>query len=263
MRHPARRRPQPEHVAEARRVAQRATHVAAVGERPHAGRERDGGAAAAPAAGPGGVVGVAGRPEQPVGRLRPGPELRHVGLAHPDAAGHPHPRREHRVLGRHHLRVDRRPPRRAHPGGRQQVLVRHRQPVQQPYRTRAQHVRVELVGAAPGRVVVAGHQRVEHRVDGVGPVEAGVEQLSGRQLPAPEQAGERHGGQQAEIVDHGRSVRLRPAPPAPPRPAPPRRAGPGRGLVGRRAARRRAARRGRAPRAPRATAGPARSRRGS
>ena len=76
----------PDDVAEARGIAQRAAHVAAVGDRHHAAGERHGRAAAAAAAGLRQVVRIARRAEHRVERLRAGAELRGVGLADHDRA---------------------------------------------------------------------------------------------------------------------------------------------------------------------------------
>src|SRR5258706_11433914 len=68
--HATERRPQPHHVAEARGIAQRAAEIAAVGERNHAARERDGSAAARSAARLRGVIGIERASENRVERLR-------------------------------------------------------------------------------------------------------------------------------------------------------------------------------------------------
>ena len=81
------RRSEPDDVVPRRRVAQRAAHVAAVGDGDHAARQRRRGAAARPAGGPTEVPRVAGDAVQRVERVRPGPELGGVGLADGDRAG--------------------------------------------------------------------------------------------------------------------------------------------------------------------------------
>ncbi len=96
--HAARRRPKADDVAERGGIAQRSAGVAAVGDRHHAAGERHRGAAAAAAAGLRQVVRIARRAEDRVERLRPGAELRRVGLADRDRAGRAHPRDDRRVV---------------------------------------------------------------------------------------------------------------------------------------------------------------------
>ena len=114
-----------------RGIAQRAAHVAAVGDRQHAARERDRRAAAAAAAGLREVVRIARRAEDRVERLRAGAELRRVGLADDDRAGARAMRStiSASCVG-HEVAEDRRAVRRADARVSTQVLVRDRQPVQ-------------------------------------------------------------------------------------------------------------------------------------
>ena len=98
--HPAQRRPQPDHAAERRRVAQRATHVGAVGQRHHARAQRARRTAGRAAGGPGRVDRVQGGAEDRVEGVRPGGELRHVGLADRYGAGARGPARRAARRGR-------------------------------------------------------------------------------------------------------------------------------------------------------------------
>ena len=130
-RHAARRRPQADDAAEAGGIAERAAHVAAVGDRQHAARERDRRAAAAAAAGLGQVVRIQRRAEHRVERLRSGAELRRVRLADDDRAGAAARRStSSESSAGHEVLEDRRPERRADAFGRLQILVRDRQAVQ-------------------------------------------------------------------------------------------------------------------------------------
>ena len=89
--YPAGRWPQPDDVAEARRVAQRPAEVAAVGEADHPGGQRRGRAAAAAARAAAKVERVAGGAEHGVDRVRARSEFRRVRLAQADRPGLGHP----------------------------------------------------------------------------------------------------------------------------------------------------------------------------
>ena len=86
-RHAPGRGPEADDIAEARRIAQRAPDVAAVGDRDHPGGERHRGAAARAAARLGRVIRVQRPAEDLVERLRARAELRRIGLADRDGAG--------------------------------------------------------------------------------------------------------------------------------------------------------------------------------
>ena len=178
----ARGRAEAQHVAERRRVAQRAHVVAAVGDRQHPRRQRRGRAAAAAADRAGAVVGVAGDAVDRVVGLRAEAELGRVGLADDDRARRPQPRHEGLVDGAHPVAVDRRSR-----GPRQvrhlsEVLHRDRQAVQGPAlrRTVARCGLVEHLGP-----VAHPDDRVDLRVERLDAVEVGVHHLDARRSPLP------------------------------------------------------------------------------
>ena len=199
-RHPAGRRAQPDHIAEARRVAQRAAEIAAVGQRDHPGGQGGGRPAAAAARAAAGIVGVPGRAEHLVHRVRAGPELRGIGLAQADRPGAGHPAHDQRVEVRDVPGEQRRPERGPHPGRLDQVLVRDRQPVQEAGRLAG---RERLVGRR--RLVrrlleSPGHDRVDDRVPLLDPADMSGDHLAGRDFLAAQQPGQRDRVVLAQVV---------------------------------------------------------------
>ena len=159
------RRPQADHVAEIRRVTQRTAEIGAVGERDHPGRERDGRAAAAPAAGLRSVVRIARRAEDGVERLRAGGELRHVRLPDRDRTGGALPLDDDAVNLWHEVAKERRAEGRAHPARHEEILVGDRESVQRSERVAARLRRVGRARSRERSVGVQGHDCVEHGID--------------------------------------------------------------------------------------------------
>ncbi|MNZ87682.1 hypothetical protein D3C78_1065490 [compost metagenome] len=90
-------------VVERRRIAQRPHHVAAVGHRQHAQRQRHRRPAAAAAGNQGRIVGVGGGAEHAVVGLRAEAEFRDVALADDDRPAVAHPRHADDVVLRNLL----------------------------------------------------------------------------------------------------------------------------------------------------------------
>ena len=122
LRHEARRRAQAHHAAEGGRDAQRAAEVGAIGQRRHAGGERDGAAAGGAATGEAFVVRVARRSEHGVPRVGPGGELGHVRLADHDRPGRAQAAHDLGIGIGHVIGVDGRAEGGAQPGHRRDVL---------------------------------------------------------------------------------------------------------------------------------------------
>ena len=195
----------PNDVAEAGRVAQRAAHVAAVGDGHHARGQRDGGSPAAAAAGCAGVVGVAGDPKTGLCVCEPAPNSGTLVLpTRTPPASWTRAASRASVVGT--SRRTGRAERGAQPGRGQQVLVGDRQPVQGADGPAPHDGLVELGGPGRGPLVVPGDDGVERGIDLVDAAQRGLEQLTGRQLARTQEAGQLDGGQQAQVVDHGRSV---------------------------------------------------------
>ena len=220
-RHPAERGSQAHDAAERRGVAQRAAHVGAVRERHHARRQRAGRSSARAAGGPVGVVRVAGGAEDGVEGVRPGRELRHVGLAEEHHAGRADPLDDQVVVVGHVVREHRRAEGRRPPGGGVGVLHREGQAVQRAQRAAAGLVLVGGAGAVAGPVLVERDDRVELGVAGGDPVEVQVQQLARRDLAPGHGARHRARGGVDGQVGQRRRPKIEPATtPSSTRPAP-------------------------------------------
>ena len=185
LRHPPERRPHPDHAAERRRVAQRATHVGAVGQGHHPGSQRRGRSPARAPGRLGAVDGVASGAVDAVERVRARGELRRVRLAEEYDARPPDAFDDQLVGGRDVRGEDRgavrRPPARHVMG----VLDRERQPVERTERRPGGEV---LVGGSSTRarpVDVERHDRVEVAVALIDALEVQLEQLARRDPPFP------------------------------------------------------------------------------
>ena len=204
---PARRRAQTDHVAEAGRVAERPTHVAAVGERDHPTGQGHGCAAAAAAAGLGEVVGVEGGAEDRVERLAAGTELGHVGLADHDGARGPLPGDEQGVDRRHEVGEQGRAEGGPDACGQVEVLDRQRQPVERSRPRAAGKGVVGSRGLVGGALGGKRDDGVDARVDPLDPVEVCREHLARRHLAVPQPSGQRGRGQEAQLVGHAPDAR--------------------------------------------------------
>ena len=219
--HPAERGPQADDAAERRRVAQRAAHVGAVGERDHAGGQGGRSPAGGAARGTGRVGRVPGGAEDRVEGVGPGGELGHVGLAEDDDARAPDPFHDE-VVGVGHVvgeqrRAVRRPPARDVVG----VLEGVRQAVQRPDRCTGGEVLVGRGRAGPGPLLVEADDRVELGVALGDPGQVQVEQLARRDPAAPDGGRQLAGGRVDGEVAHRRRPRTAPATtPRSTRPAP-------------------------------------------
>ncbi len=206
--HAPRRRTQADDVAEGRRIAQRAPHVAPVRDRDHAARQGHRSAAAAAAARPGHVVGIACRPEDAVEGLRAGAELRGIRLAAGDRAGRADTRHDRCVPVRHVVAVERRAARRADSRGIDQILVRHRQAVQD--------ADCFIAGQAFVRAGRVGHRAlrresddgVDLRIDAFDACQMSGHDLAGREVLAAHPGDQFDGAQIADLLRH-RGSRLR------------------------------------------------------
>ncbi len=178
LRHPAQRRAQADDAAERRGVAQRPAHVGSVGQRDHAGGQRARRAPAGPARGPRRVDGVQRRAEDRVERVRPGRELRDVGLAEDHDAGPADPLDQELVGVGDVVGAQRRAVRRAPAGDRVGVLEREREPVQRAHRGTGRQLLVGRRGTGPGALLVQRDDRVEPGVALGDPGQVQVEQLA-------------------------------------------------------------------------------------
>ena len=168
-----------------------------------------------------GVVRVAGGAEDGVEGVRPGRELRHVGLAEEHHAGRADPLDDQVVVVGHVVREQRRAEGRRPPGGGVGVLHRERQAVQRTQRTAAGLVLVGRAGAGAGPVLVERDDRVELGVAGGDPVEVQVEQLARRDLAPGHGARHRARGGVDGQVGQRRRPKIEPATtPSSTRPAP-------------------------------------------
>ena len=197
------RRAQADDVAEGGRVAQRAAHVAALGQRHEPGGQRRGRTAGGPARRQPVPVGVVGHAEDRVERVRARRELRHVRLADPDRAGRLQPRHHQLVASGTVFGVQRRAPRRPHAAGGVGVLVRDGQAVQRADRTPRGQRRVGGVGGGPRALGVQRDDGVDLRVELLDAVQVGLEQLARGDLAVAEQRGELGRGPDAEVVVDG------------------------------------------------------------
>ena len=162
----------------------------------------DGGAAAAAAARPREVVGIARRAEDRVERLRSGAELRRVGLAEGDRAGGANPRDDGRVLRRHVIAVEGRAPGRANAGRVHEIFVRHGQAVQHADRPAA---RDDLVGTRRVGHRPLGHERddrVDLRVDALDLRQVRGHHLARRNLLRAQQRGEFDRAEERDLIVH-------------------------------------------------------------
>ena len=198
-RYAARRRAEPDDVAEAGRVAQRASEVAAVGEGCHARGEGGGGPAAAAAARLRQVPGVAGRAEHLVEGLRAGPQFGRVGLAEGDRAGGPLALDDEGRLVGHVVLEGAAAEGGADAGGDEQVLVNDGQAVQGADREARRQVRVRRVGGGERRVGHAGHDGVDARIEPVDAVEMRLHDLARRHRPPADQLGQPARRQLAQV----------------------------------------------------------------
>ena len=129
-RHDARRRAEADDVVPRRRVAQRAAHVAAVGDGDHPACQRDGGAAARPAGRAVEVPRVAGHAVDRVERVRAGARARACSSCRPPPRRRPHAGDEQAVGGRAEPGEQRRAVGRREVSGLGEVLVGGDQPGQ-------------------------------------------------------------------------------------------------------------------------------------
>ena len=185
------RRAQPDHVAEAGRDAQRAAEVAAVGQADHPRRQGGRRAAAAAARAPAQVKRVAGGAEHGIDGVRARAELRHVGLAQADRTRRGHPLHDQRVPGWHVLGEQRGAVGGAHASGVEEVLVRHRQAVEQPGAFSPGQQRVRGGGLGQRCVEAPGDHGVDGPVQGLDPCDVRGDDLARRHLPAAQHSGQR------------------------------------------------------------------------
>ena len=180
VRDPAEARAQPDDAAEARRVAQRAAHVGALGQPCGAGCERRRGAAGRAGRRARQVPRIARRPEHLVEGVGAGAEFRGVGFG-VDHGAIGFEVLDHQVgAGRDVVLVDRRALGGEHAGDRGEVLDRQRQAGQQAaFGRRLLH---QLGGVAAGAVEAQRGQRVDGAVDLGDPLLQHVEHLERRHL---------------------------------------------------------------------------------
>ncbi len=198
-RHPADRRAQAHHIAEAGRVAQRAAHVRAIGQRDHARGQRRRAAAAAAAGRDVVAVRVARGAEHGVEGVRAGAELRQVGLAQHDGARRALARHHRAVLRRHEIPVHGGPEGSAHVRAQEGILVRHRQAKQRPRHGATRQRRVGRIGRGQRLVERGGDDGVDGRVDALDARDMRVHDFAHAQLAAADGAGHVHGAQVADV----------------------------------------------------------------
>ena len=138
--------------------------------------------AAAPAAGPGRVVGVEGLAEYPVEGLRAGAELGGVRLADGDRPGLSQPFDDQRVVVGDEVPVDGRAEGSADALGRKEVLVRHRQAMQRTELLLTRKGRVGCVGAIHRLLRREGNDGVDPRVDTLDLGQVRLHHLQGGEL---------------------------------------------------------------------------------
>ena len=199
-----RRGAQADHATKGRGDSQRAAEVAALGQRTHAGSERDRAAARRAAARECRVPGISGGAEHRVEGVGAGAVLRRVGLADHDRSRGLQPLDDQTVLVRDVMLEDLRAPRRADPARGREVLDRNGNAVQRP-ELRASR---ERAGgrARRGQRLIRGDRavRVERRVDSRDPIEDRAGQLERRDLPPPDEGDESRGRRETEVVvGHG------------------------------------------------------------
>ena len=198
-RHASRRRPHADDAAEARGIAERAAHVAAVGNRQHPGRERDRRAAAASAAGPGAVMRIQRGSEHRIERLRAGAELRRVRLADDDRARLPQALDDQRVFRRNEVLENRRPERRPDAFGRLQILVRDRQAVERTDEAAVGEILVGLPCVIKRLIGNQGHDRVQSRIDALDLREVSADDVASGYFPCAKPPRELDGTQLADV----------------------------------------------------------------
>ncbi|MFN7977256.1 MAG: hypothetical protein U0P30_03915 [Vicinamibacterales bacterium] len=216
LRHESRRGPQSHHPAERGRDAQRSAKIGAVGQRRHAGGERNRAAARGSAAREALVVRVARAPEHRVPGVGAGRELGHVGLADHDGAGGAQAAHDLGVGVGHVVRVDGRAPRGAQPRHRRDVLDAHGHAGQRTHVLAVSDTGVEGAGVVDRARVQRDHgvQRAITSLDGG---ERVVHDIDGTTAAGGDVVGNRGGGGQHRRVriiprmsgePSGRRVRL-------------------------------------------------------
>ena len=203
-RHAALGRPEPVDVVVGRRVAQRAAHVASVGNGEHIERQGDGGATAGAARAQALVDGIARRAEDGVVGLRAEAEFGDVGLADDDGAGGADALDVVAVFRGYEIGEDRRAeggPEAARLG---EVLDGDGQAVQRAGRPARRQRGVGGVGLSEN--ILARPPRddgVDGGIDRVDAVEEGRDHLAGRQLPPAQALREQPGRHPADVTGFG------------------------------------------------------------
>ncbi len=196
-RHEAEAGAKPEDVVPAGRIAQASAVVAAVGDRQHAQRERDRGAAAAAAGGPRLIVGVAGRAIDGIVGVRAQAEFGHVGLADEDRAGAAHPLHHDAISRRNEVREDARAHRHRHALDGREILHGEREAVQRPPQLAARQLCIALARLRQqGGAVLQRDDGVDPRVEPLDVVEMGGHDLDARDAPRADRRG------QADRIHH-------------------------------------------------------------
>ena len=167
--------------------------VAAVGDRQHAQRDRDAGAAARSARGLALVVGVERAAEHVVVGVGAEPEFRRVGLADDDGAGALHALDHDGVGGRHEILEDARALRGADALGRGQVLDRLREAVHPAADIRRAQARSSRALACAQQIaaVLQRDDGVDLGIERVDVVEVGVHHLDAGHLLGLDRARQR------------------------------------------------------------------------
>ena len=189
----------PHHVAEVGRVAKRSAGVAPVGQGLHAAGQGHRGPAAAAAAGPGGIVGVAGLSEDRVVGLGPGAEFRGVGLADGDGPGLLQAFHDERVPGGHEIPVGQGTEGGSDPLGPHQVLVGHGKAVEGTHSIPGCQGLVGGAGLLPGPVRHQGHDGVDLWIEAIDLSEMGFQHLAGGKLPGPDAPAQLGRGQETDL----------------------------------------------------------------
>jgi len=158
--------------------------IASVRDRQHAERDRDRGASARPARGPGLVVGVQRRPEDRVVGLRAEAEFGHVRLADQDGAARAHPFDHGRVRVGDGIGEDRRPLRVRETGCGREILDGLRNAVQGAAAAASRNLFVPLARfGQQGIAIPQGHDGVDDRVEPLDPGERRRHHVRAGHLP--------------------------------------------------------------------------------
>ena len=193
---------QPDRAVGRGRDARRAAAVGGHADRPDAGRDGDGSAAARSTRRARRAPGVARAAEQRRIGQRLMAELRRRRLAEQEGAGLLQPRDGHGVLLRHVVLVQQRAEGGANAGRVDEVLGGVGDAVQQAERPAAHHV---VLGLPRGSHRLLGDQRdeaVQHRLQRLGPCQDGRHQLYRRDLLARDLLAKVGGGEPREVAAH-------------------------------------------------------------